>query len=130
MRVDKWLWAARFYKTRSLAQRAIAAGQVRLADERVKASHELRVGDALVVRKDQIEWRFVVRALSDKRGPAEAARTLYEESAESLQERARRSDLRRFGAEPASSIRGRPTKRDRRRLEELAHRSGESSQGD
>jgi ribosome-associated heat shock protein Hsp15 len=130
MRVDKWLWAARFFKTRSLAQQAIAAGQVRVGDARVKPSHEIRVGEALVVRKDQTEWRLVVRALSEKRGPAEAARRLYEESAESIQERARRSDLRRFGAEPATSIRGRPTKRDRRQLEELAHRSEDSTHGE
>jgi ribosome-associated heat shock protein Hsp15 len=130
VRVDKWLWAARFYKTRSLAQRAIAAGQIRLGDARVKASHELRVGDDLVVRKDQTEWRVVVRVLSETRGPAEAARRLYEERPESLQERARRSDLRRFGAEPASTIKGRPTKRDRRRLEELAHQPEDSSRGE
>lgn len=130
MRVDKWLWAARFYKTRSLAQQAIAAGQVRVADARVKPSHELRVGESLVVRKDQTEWRLVVRALNEKRGPAEAARKLYAETAESIQERQRRSDLRRFGAEPASSLKGRPTKRDRRLLEELSHRSEDSSRGE
>ena len=119
MRIDKWLWAARFYKTRSLAQQAIAAGQVRVGEARVKPSHELRVGEQVVVRKDQSEWRLAVRALSDKRGSAEQARKLYDESAESRAERERRADLRRYGAEPAIAIKGRPTKRDRRLLDDL-----------
>lgn len=126
MRLDKWLWAARFYKTRSLAQQAIAAGQVRLGDERVKPAHELRTGDVLRIRKDHLQWTLAVRALSDKRGPAEAARKLYEESAESLAERQRLSDLRRYGAEPAASIKGgRPTKRDRRDLERFSDPAGQ-----
>ena len=115
MRLDKWLWAARFFKTRSLAQQAIAAGKVKLNDARVKPAHEIRVGDAIVVR----EWHVYVKALSDRRGPAEEARTLYEETAESRAERQRRDDLRRWGAEPARALKGRPTKRDRRLLESL-----------
>jgi len=126
MRVDKWLWAARFYKTRSLAQQAIAAGRVKLNDARVKSSHDLKPGDAVTVRVGEYEWQITVKALSDKRGPAEQARKLYEESEASRKERERRRDLRRWGAEPASALKGRPTKRDRRRIDDLTSPSDES----
>ena len=119
MRFDKWLWAARFFKTRSLAQQAIAAGRVKLNDARVKSAHELKVADAVTVRIGDFEWKIVVKQLSDKRGPAEQARKLYEETAESRAERERRMDLRRWGAEPASTLKGRPTKRDRRLIEDF-----------
>jgi ribosome-associated heat shock protein Hsp15 len=119
MRIDKWLWAARFFKTRSLAQQAIAAGRVKLNDARVKSSHELKAGDALAIRVGDFEWQIVVSALSDKRGPAEQARKLYQETEASRAERARRMDLRRWGAEPAAALKGRPTKRDRRKFEEF-----------
>jgi len=115
VRLDKWLWAARFFKTRSLAQRAIAAGKVKLNDARVKPAHEIRIGDAIVVR----EWHVHVKALSERRGPAQEARKLYEETAEGRAERERRGDLRRWGTEPAAGLKGRPTKRDRRLLESL-----------
>jgi ribosome-associated heat shock protein Hsp15 len=120
VRLDKWLWAARFFKTRSLAQRAIAAGQVKLNDERIKPAHEVKEGFDLSIRIGDYEWRIQVTGLSDKRGPAEAARKLYQETGASRAERERRADLRRYGAEPAAGIKGRPTKRDRRRLDELA----------
>ena len=126
MRVDKWLWAARFFKTRSLAQQAIAAGRVKLNDARVKSSHDLKVGDAVSVRVGDYEWQITVRELSDKRGPAEQARKLYEETTESRSERERRIELRRWSAEPAAGIKGRPTKRDRRRLEDLTSPADES----
>lgn len=119
MRIDKWLWAARFFKTRSVAQQAIAAGQVKLNDARIKPAHELKVGDALAIRIGEFEWQVVVSALSDKRGPAEQARKLYQETEASQAERARRQDLRRWGAEPARDLKGRPTKRDRRRIEDF-----------
>ena len=119
MRPDEWLWAARFFKTRSLAQQAVAAGKVKLNDERTKPAHELKVGDAVAVRVGELEWQVAVKALSDKRGPAEQARKLYEETVASRAERERRSDLRRWGAEPAAALKGRPTKRDRRRLDDL-----------
>ena len=119
MRLDKWLWAARFFKTRSRAQLAIGAGRVKLNDDRVKPSHELKVGDAVMVRVSDFEWQVRVRALSDKRGPAEQAKKLYEESEASRAERQRRMDLRRWGSEPSSTLKGRPTKRDRRLLEKL-----------
>ena len=126
MRVDKWLWAARFFKTRSVAQQAIAAGRVKLNDARVKPSHELKTGDALAIRIGDFEWQIVVQALSDKRGPAEQARKLYQETEASRAERERRKDLRRWGAEPASALKGRPTKRDRRRIEDFTSPSEES----
>ena len=119
MRIDKWLWAARFFKTRSLAQRAIVAGQVKLNDERIKPAHELRVGDLVFLKKKDSEWNVKVRALSEKRGPAEAARKLYEETEASRAERERRGDLRRYGAEPSAQLKGRPTKRDRRTIEKF-----------
>jgi ribosome-associated heat shock protein Hsp15 len=119
VRLDKWLWAARFFKTRSLAQQAIAAGRVKLNDVRVKPAHDLRVGDAVVVRVSDFEWQVKVKALSDKRGPAEEAKKLYLESDASRAERERRGDLRRWGAEPARALKGRPTKRNRRLLEGL-----------
>ena len=126
MRLDKWLWAARFFKTRSLAQQAIAAGRVKLKEVRVKSSHELKAGDALAIRVGDFEWQIVVSALSDKRGPAEQARKLYQETEASRAERERRRDLRRWGAEPASALKGRPTKRDRRRIEDFTSPSEES----
>jgi ribosome-associated heat shock protein Hsp15 len=92
---------------------------VKLNDARVKSSHELKVQDLLSIRIGDYEWRISVLALSDKRGPAEQARKLYEESEASRAERARRQDLRRWGAEPASALKGRPTKRDRRLLDKL-----------
>jgi len=126
VRIDKWLWAARFFKTRSLAQQAIAAGRVKLGGARVKASHLVKPSDSLAIRVGDLEWQIVVSALSDKRGPAEQARKLYQETEASRAERERRRDLRRWGAEPASALKGRPTKRDRRRIEDFTSPSEES----
>ena len=109
-----------------MAQQAIAAGRVKLNDARVKSAHELKVADTVTVRIGDFEWKIVVKQLSDKRGPAERARKLYEETAESRAERERRMDLRRWGAEPASSLKGRPTKRDRRLIEDFTSPSDES----
>jgi len=119
MRLDKWLWAARFFKTRSLAQQAVAGGRVQLNGGRTKPAHELKVGDMLDVRVADWRWELKVIALSERRGPAEEARKLYEETEASRAERQRRGDLRRWGTEPASTLKGRPTKRDRRLLEQL-----------
>jgi ribosome-associated heat shock protein Hsp15 len=126
MRLDKWLWAARFFKTRSLAQQAIAAGRVKLNDERVKPAHVLKAADSVSVRIGELDWQVKVIALSDRRGPAQQARKLYAETDASRAERERRSDMRRFGTEPAAAIKGRPTKRDRRRLEDLTSPADES----
>jgi ribosome-associated heat shock protein Hsp15 len=119
MRLDKWLWAARFFKTRSLAQQAVAGGRVQLNGDRTKPAHEVKTGDMVVVRVGDWRWEVKVKALSDKRGPAEEARKLYDETEASRAERERRGDLRRWGTEPAATLKGRPTKRDRRRLEDL-----------
>ena len=127
MRIDKWLWAARFFKTRSLAQQAVAGGRVQLNGERTKRAHDVRIGDNVDVRVGDWRWQVVVKALSDRRGPAEEARRLYEETAQSRAERERRQDLRRWGAEPAANMKGRPTKRDRRLLDDLATDMDDSS---
>ena len=119
MRLDKWLWAARFYKTRSLAQQAVVAGRVQLNGDRTKPAHEVKAGDMVIVRVADWQWEVQVKALAERRGPAPEARQLYDETAASRAERKRRSDLRRWGAEPAATLKGRPTKRDRRRLEDL-----------
>jgi ribosome-associated heat shock protein Hsp15 len=118
MRLDKWLWAARFFKTRSLAQQAIAAGRVKANDERIKPAFDVKVGELLSVRVGDYEWVISVRALAERRGPAVQARKMYEENAAGRKERERRMDLRRYSGEPASSIKGRPTKKDRRDLDD------------
>ena len=119
MRLDKWLWAARFFKTRSLAQQAVSAGRVQLNGDRTKPAHEVKAGDRVVVRVVDWRWEVKVIALSERRGPAAEARKLYDETAASRAERERRQDLRRWGAEPAAGLKGRPTKRDRRLLDDL-----------
>jgi len=118
VRIDKWLWAARFFKTRSAAQQAIDGGKVRLNGERTKPSKELRSGDQLVVAIGVYEWTVRVVQLADKRGSATVARTLYEESEESRARRALEIEKRRRFNEPASTLKGRPTKRDRRVLDD------------
>lgn len=116
MRIDKWLWAARFFKTRSLAARAVDSGKVQCNDERCKPAREIRVGDRLRVRLGECEWEIMVRGLADRRGPASVAQGLYEESAASRARREEAALMRRLTREPARDIKGRPTKRDRRRL--------------
>jgi len=117
MRIDKWLWAARFYKTRSLAQDAVDSGKVRLNGERVKPAKELKPGDALSVRGAVYEWNILVLQLSDKRGPAVVAQTLYEETPDSMARRAGLAQLRKFSVDPSADRHGRPTKRERRQLQ-------------
>jgi len=112
VRLDKWLWAARFYKTRSLATAAISAGDVRVARERVKPARDVKAGDELQVRRGDDVMDIVVRELSSVRGPAPVAQRLYEETEESRQRRA-------LAREPALDIKGRPTKRDARELRRL-----------
>jgi ribosome-associated heat shock protein Hsp15 len=119
VRLDKWLWAARFFKTRSLAQQAVAGGRVQLNGDRTKPAHEVKAGDTVVVRVGDWRWEVKVKALAERRGPAEEARQLYDESEASRAERERRGDLRRWGAEPAASLKGRPTKRDRRQIDDF-----------
>ncbi len=117
MRIDKWLWVARFFKTRSLAQQAVEGGKVRLNGERVKPAKDVRVGDTLDMNIAAQDWTIAVQALSDKRGPAAVAQTLYAESDESRARRAEQAALRKLSAEPALQRHGRPTKRERRQLE-------------
>jgi len=126
VRLDKWLWAARFFKTRSLAQQAVAGGRVQLNGERTKRAHEVRVGDTIDVRVGDWRWQIIVRALSERRGPAQEARRLYAETPASVAERERRHDLRRWGAEPAAELKGRPTKRDRRQIDDFTTPGDES----
>ncbi|MFA5522239.1 MAG: RNA-binding S4 domain-containing protein [Castellaniella sp.] len=129
LRLDKWLWAARFYKTRSLAAREIVNGRVTVNGQPAKASRELVVGDEVRVRRQALVMVVQVRGLSAVRGPAPVAQQLYEETAESIAARERAAELRRLSPEPAHALReGRPTKRERRRLE--AFRDGSGHSGD
>ena len=116
LRIDKWLWAARFFKTRALAQAAVVAGKVRLHDERVKPSKEVRAGDTLLVRVGEFEWNIIIRALADRRGPAEEARKLYQESDESIARRLAQIADRKAAGGAAGERKGRPTKRERRMI--------------
>ena len=123
MRLDKWLWAARFFKTRGLAQDAIATGRVMVSGERVKIARALRIGEILTVTTGDIEQQVIVRALSSQRGPAPVARELYAETEASLVRRQEQAIRRQFSSEPAWTIeQGRPTKRDRRQLDRLRQR--------
>ena len=117
-RLDKWLWAARFFKTRSLATEAINRGHAQVEGKDVKPSREIKVGDTLDIWQVQIRKTVVVMGLSDQRGPAPVAQALYSETAESTAKRAADQEQRRLSPEPAHSIEhGRPTKRDRRELQ-------------
>ncbi len=121
LRIDKWLWAARFFKTRGLAQEAVEGGRVRFVvagdvGDRIKASREVRLGDVLHLQIGDLLWRVTVRGLSDKRGPAPVARQLYEELPESLAARLAQVEAKQVLAEPGSTIKGRPTKKDRRQI--------------
>jgi ribosome-associated heat shock protein Hsp15 len=114
MRLDKWLWAARFFKTRSLATQAIDAGKVRLNGERAKPAREIKAGDRLEVRVGDYEWALSIVGLSLQRGPAPLAQALYQEDADSTARRQQQIAERKLAVNPAAEIKGRPTKRDRR----------------
>jgi ribosome-associated heat shock protein Hsp15 len=123
LRIDKWLWAARFYKTRSLASEAVDGGKVELNGARVKPAKEVRVGDELHIRLGPYEHHVVIRGLSDKRGPASVARALFEETPESIAAREKlREDHRLAPALFVYEEKGRPTKKDRRALTEFLER--------
>jgi len=119
LRIDRWLWAARFFKTRSLAAHAVEGGKVKLNEERVKAAKGVRVGDRMSIRIGAYEWIVIVTALSDRRGPAEVARTLYAEDEASRTQRVEAVERRRAGFEPEPQPGGRPEKRQRRELRRL-----------
>ena len=122
MRLDKWLWAARFYKTRGLAVDDIDKGRIAVNGQVAKPSRELHLADTLLLRQGTVQRTVVVRALSALRGSAPVAQALYEETADSLARRTHEAEARRLAAEPALSIeQGRPTKRDRRDIERTQH---------
>ncbi|MFK5985880.1 MAG: S4 domain-containing protein [Pseudomonadota bacterium] len=116
IRLDKWLWAARFYKTRALATEAIKGGKVHLNDARIKPSHIARIGEQVRVRKEQQEQTIIIDALSEKRGSATIAQTLYTETSQSIKDRETMSDKRRalYSAHP--SPQKRPNKKQRRNI--------------
>lgn len=120
LRIDKWLWSARFYKTRTLAAEEIGKGRVEVNGQEAKAAREVKVGDTVAVRRDSVQRTVVVRGLSNQRGPAPVAQQLYEETPESLKAREAAAQQRHDAPEPALSIEhGRPTKRGRRDLEQV-----------
>jgi ribosome-associated heat shock protein Hsp15 len=118
LRIDKWLWAARFYKTRSLATDEIGKGRVEVNGQEVKPAREVKVGDTVSLRQGPVTRSVIVKGLSGTRGPAPIAQQLYEETAESVKAREQAAEQRRYSPEPAHSIeQGRPTKRGRRELD-------------
>ena len=131
MRLDKWLWAARFFKTRGLAQAAVAGGKVKLDGERVKPAKAVAPGAGLTVRIGELEWAVTVKALSGKRGPAEAARKLYEEDEASRARRIAQAADRRAHAAVWGERKGRPTKQERREMERWKEQvEGRKSKGE
>jgi ribosome-associated heat shock protein Hsp15 len=124
VRVDRWLWAARFFKTRGAATEAVVGGHVQVNGARVKPAREVVAGDRLEIRRAQQRWTVIVKGVADRRGPASVAATLYEETPESAEERRRHADERRLARPLGADLSERPTKRDRRRLEAL--RRGQS----
>lgn len=118
LRIDKWLWAARFYKTRSIASDEIGKNRVQVNGQDAKPSREVKPGDTVRLRQGAVERTVLVKGLSAVRGPAPVAQLLYEETPQSLEARQKASEMNRLAREPALSIeQGRPTKRDRRQIE-------------
>lgn len=125
VRLDKWLWAARFYKTRSLATEAIKGGKVHLNGQRVKPSRNAEIGYTVRIKKESLEQTVLIKALSGKRGPAAIAQTLYEETQESKELREKRSQERKamFAGMPQHTVR-RPSKKDRRKIIQFKQEHG------
>ena len=122
LRIDKWLWAARFYKTRGLATEEVDKGRVRVNDAEVKPAKEIKIGDTLALRQGSAVRTVVVLSISDKRGGAPQAQLMYQETEASLKLREQLSEQRRL--EPATSLEhGRPTKRDRRSIDKVNSKS-------
>ena len=120
VRIDKWLWAARFFKTRSLAAAAIDSGKVRLMGERVKPARPLRLGDELSIDNGADSWEVLVLGLSEQRGAAPVARALYQETAASAARRGDAAEQRKLYREPGEMIKGRPSKHERRQLNKIS----------
>lgn len=116
-RIDKWLWAARFFKTRSQATAAVSGGKVEVNGESAKPSKTVKPGDQVRLRMGPVEYRLTVTAIEERRGSAAVAQTLYAESAESVAERERVAAQRRFASAPAYEEKGRPSKKDRREMD-------------
>ena len=116
MRLDKWLWAARFFKTRSLASDAVDGGKVKLNGASTKPAKDVKVGDRLQLRAGEQDWEVVVQGLNEQRRPAPEAQLLYQETPDSVQQRTQAAELRKLAPVPAPDHKGRPTKRDRREL--------------
>lgn len=117
VRLDKWLWAARFFKTRGLSADEIGRGRVQVNGQAAKASREVRVGDTIALKQGQVARIVVVKAASDHRGSATLAQEMFAETPESIEQRTQQALARRLNAEPSLTIeQGRPTKRDRRQL--------------
>lgn len=122
LRIDKWLWAARFFKTRSLAAEELGKNRVQVNGDVVKASRELKAGDRVSLRQGLTVRHVTVLGISGQRGPAPVAQKLYEETAESIAAQEEAREQRRLGSEPALTIaQGRPTKRERRDLDGATH---------
>lgn len=119
VRIDKWLWAARFFKTRSLASEAIKGGKVSVNGQRSKPSRDVVIGDSINLRQGFDQKTVIVRALSERRGPATEAQRLYEETPQSLDKRSKEQALRQLASSQRPRGEGRPTKRDRRQIERL-----------
>ncbi len=119
IRIDKWLWAARFFKTRSLASKAVNGGRVHINEARVKSSRTVHVGDVVQITKGELEWHVAVLALNAQRRPAAEARLLYEESEESKQRRHHAREMRKMFHAGHSAPAGKPDKRDRRKIREF-----------
>jgi ribosome-associated heat shock protein Hsp15 len=119
VRIDKWLWAARFFKTRSLATEAVAGGKVHVNDARVKPARELRLGDTVDITIGGLRRTVVVQGLAEKRGPAATAQALYAETPESVEQREQHIAERKLARPLGADLGARPTKLDRRRLEAL-----------
>jgi ribosome-associated heat shock protein Hsp15 len=120
LRIDKWLWAARFYKTRSLACDEIGKGRVQINGAPVKPAREVKMGDSVQLRNGTITRTVTVLGVSDKRGPAPEAALLFQETEDSVQQRQQAAEQRRLAPEPALTLsQGRPTKRDRRDADKL-----------
>lgn len=116
-RLDKWLWAARFYKTRSLASEDIGKNRVMVNGQVAKASREVRIDDQIDLRQGTVSRTVIVKGLSEVRGPAPVAQALYEETAESMAQREKQATERKLSPDPSLALEhGRPTKRDRRQL--------------